>query len=290
MPDSGLAFVFVEPWVENVLTDDERVEFERDGYLLVRGALGANTIEPLLTLAERYDAAYRAEPNVGPFHVLNLHDLVGRDGAFLELVDAAATFPKVFGVLGWNIQLFHTQLIVTPPAPPDAGAGSYGWHQDNNRMNLDFETPPPHPRVSVKIGYFLTALPEPHMGNLCVVPGSHLFGRPGPAGSLAPEHAVELTASPGDAVVFDRRLWHAASTNTSQSTRVFLTYGYAYRWLRPKSAMELSTLLGTCSEPVRRQLLGAAPTGANGYFEPQEDDVPLRTWIRDNLGGAAVAP
>ena len=43
--------------------------------------------------------------------MLNLHDLVGRDDAFLDLLDCPTTFPKVFGLLGWNIQLFHTQLI-----------------------------------------------------------------------------------------------------------------------------------------------------------------------------------
>ena len=110
--------------------------------------------------------------------MLNLHDLVGRDDAFLDLVDWPTTFPKVFGVLGWNIQLFHTQLLVTPPAPANATPDAYGWHQDNNRMNLDFETAPPHPRVSVKVGYLLSDLPAPGMGNMGMVRGSHLLGRP----------------------------------------------------------------------------------------------------------------
>ena len=34
-------------------------------------------------------------------------------------------------------------------------------------MNLDFETAPPHPRVSVKVGYLLSDLPAPGMGNMC---------------------------------------------------------------------------------------------------------------------------
>jgi ectoine hydroxylase-related dioxygenase (phytanoyl-CoA dioxygenase family) len=75
-------------------------------------------------------------------------------------------------------------------------------------------------------------------------------------------------------VLFDRRLWHAASTNVSESTRVFVTYGYSYRWLRPKSAMQHQDLFPHIS-PVRRQLLGYA-TSANGYFDPTDEDVPLR--------------
>ena len=182
---------------------------------------------------------------------------------------------------------FHTQLIVTPPAPAGAPPGPYGWHQDNNRMNLDLETTP-QPRVSVKVGYFLTDFPRPGMGNLTVVPGSHLGARPDPSGDEASERAVEVIAEGGDAVLFHRRLWHAASTNTSDRARVFVTYGYSYRWLRPKSAMQHADLFERV-DPISRQLLGWAST-ANGYFEPTADDVPLREWIRERLGENAVRP
>lgn len=277
----------VDAWASHVLTDDERARFERDGFLMIPGALDGDMVAQVVGVAAEHDRRFRAEPGVGPYHVLNLHDLIGRHTVFGELVDLPATFPKVFGILGWNIQCFHTQLIVTPPAPPEAPPGAYGWHQDNNRMNLDFETPPPHPRVSVKVGLFLTDLPRPGMANLCVVPGSHLAGRPDVAPGESPPGAIELTARAGDAVVFDRRLWHAASTNRSTVRRVFVTYGYAYRWVRPKSKMQHEELFATI-DPIRRQLLGAAPTGANGFFDPQDDDVPLRAWIRDHLGAAAV--
>ena len=154
-------------------------------------------------------------------------------------------------------------------------------------MNLDLETTP-QPRVSLKVGYFLTGLPEEGMGNLAVVPGSHLLARSDGLRDEPPEGAIEIVADAGDAVLFDRRLWHAASTNTSDRTRVFVTYGYSYRWLRPKSAMQHSDLLERV-DPIRRQLLGWAST-ANGYFDPTDEDVPLRAWIRDHLGDAAVNP
>ena len=115
------------------------------------------------------------------------------------MIDLPTTFPKVWGVLGWHIQVFHTQLLVTPPAHPDAGPGAYGWHQDNNRMNLDLG-PPPQPRISMKVGYFLTDLPSPGMGNLVVVPGSHRNPRPDISAGDAPDGAIEITAASGDAV------------------------------------------------------------------------------------------
>ena len=275
----------------NLLSDDERAEFERSGFVTVRGALEAGRIARLGDVAWAGDAEFRTEPSVGPFHTLNQHDLIGRHDVYLDLIDLPTTFPKVWGILGWHIQVFHTQLLVTPPVPPEAVHGAYGWHQDNNRMNLDLDLglglrPGPQPRISMKVGYFLTDLPEPGMGNLCVVPGSHLRGRPQLAMGEQPDGAVEVTARAGDAILFDRRLWHSASNNHSDVTRVFVTVGYSYRWLRPKSRIDPAAVPET-TDPIRRQLLGAT-SSANAWFDPEEDDVPLRAWIREHLGDEAV--
>jgi ectoine hydroxylase len=53
--------------------------------------------------------------------------------------------------------------------------------------------------------------------------------------------------------------------------------------------MSLDHLYELC-DPVRRQLLGSAPSGANGFFDPSDADVPLRAWIAEHLGAHAVAP
>jgi len=42
-------------------------------------------------------------------------------------------------------------------------------------------------------------------------------------------------------------------------------------------------------DPIRRQLLGWS-SSANGRYEPEDQDVPLRTWIREHLGDPWVAP
>jgi ectoine hydroxylase-related dioxygenase (phytanoyl-CoA dioxygenase family) len=269
-----------------LITEAERARFEADGHVVVRNAIDDATVAHLLDVALEADGRFRAEPEVTAYHVLNRHDLIAADERWLTLVDWPSTFPLVCGVLGWNIHLFHTQLLVTPPAPPGAIAGAYGWHQDNNRMNLDL-TGAVQPRISVKVGYFLTDLADIDMGNLFVVPGSHRLGRPALAPGEQPAGAVAITARAGDAVLFDRRLWHAASTNCSSRTRVFATFGYAHRWVRPKSAMRHAALLERV-DPVRRQLLGWSTT-PNGWFDPIDDDVPLREWIRRHWGDDAVA-
>jgi ectoine hydroxylase len=271
------------------LTDDERRAFERDGFLHLPGALDGTQLEALRATADRLDADHRAEPDVGPHHILNLHDLLPRDPAFLGLVDHPVALAKVLGVLGWNIALFHTQLVVTPPAPAGSRPGAYAWHRDNNRMNRELGVDH-QPRISVKVAYFVTDLPHGGMGNFCVVPGSHSTARSElPDPWAEPDGALEITARAGDALLFDRRLWHAASTNVAEVPRVALFYGYAYRWVRPKSAMDPRELLPLADDPIRRQLLGACST-ANGYYDPQDEDVPLRDWVRQHLGEEAVEP
>jgi ectoine hydroxylase-related dioxygenase (phytanoyl-CoA dioxygenase family) len=264
----------VNAWLDHLLTDDESAAFAHAGYFLVSEAIDPDLLARLTAVVDDHDRRFRSQPEVGPMHVLNEHDLIGKDDVWLELLDLSTTFPKVFGIMGWHIRLFHTQLLVTPPVGPHAQSGAYAWHQDNNRMNRDLETEF-HPMISLKVAYFLTDLPAPGMGNLCVAPGSHRLA----AGAFrAPDDALEVTANAGDAIVFDRRLWHSASSNRSEVTRQFVTFGYAYRWLQPKSAMQHESLYDTV-DPIRRQLLGFATT-ANGYYDPQPDDVPLRAWMR----------
>lgn len=267
--------------MRHALTSEERDAFERDGFVWLRGALADEDVARLAAAARAQDESYRDDPGVGPHDVLNRHDLIGRDHAFYDLMAHPTTLPKVLGVLGWNIQLHHTQLVVTPPAPEGAIAGPYGWHRDNNRMNQELDGTD-HPRISVKVAYLLSDLPRPGMANLCVIPGSHRHREMPDEGA-----AVELTGRAGDALLFDRRLWHSASTNTSPSTRIVLFYGYSYRWLRPKSAIDVGDFPHEM-DPVRRQLLGAATT-ANGRYDPLEEDVPLRSWLegRDDLDGCA---
>jgi ectoine hydroxylase len=272
----------------HTLTEAEHAAFERDGFFLIPGALTRTEAAHFASVVDEVDVRCRGERGLGAEERLNLHDTIGHDERLLDLIDWPTTFPKVWGILGWNIQLYHTQMIVTPPARRAEETRRLGWHQDNNRMNRDLEVEL-QPRISLKVAYFLNDLLEEGMANLYVLPGTHLMrqllppreGDPNPAGAMA------VTARVGDAILFDRRLWHAASPNRSPVTRKVLFYGYSHRWLRPKCDMDTSRVWERC-DPIRRQLLGARTT-ANGYFDPQEGDVPLRAWLCEHLGAQAVA-
>jgi ectoine hydroxylase-related dioxygenase (phytanoyl-CoA dioxygenase family) len=231
---------------------------------------------------DRVDAAERATNNLGPHDGQNILDFLSRDEIFLELLDWPTTFPKVLGVLGWNIQLYHSHMIITPPkATSGPGQKGLNWHKDSGRLNRELESDP-QPRISLKIAYFLTDTSELGRANLYVIPGSHLQNTLQRPAEGEPEGALAVRVKPGTAVFFDRRIWHASSPNTSEVPRKVLFYGYSYRWLRPRDDMRVDHYLPTC-DPIRQQLLGAAPSGNHGYSSPQDADVPLKAWMETNI-------
>jgi ectoine hydroxylase len=270
-----------------MLTDDERAAFERDGYLIVPDALSPAVVSRLASLLDVMAVERVAETEEdGRLH---LRDFLLRDPAFMDLLDWPATFPKIWAMLGWHIQLYISHADITPPVAPAAEPERLGWHQDSGRVNLELETDP-RPRLSVKIGYFLTDTTTPGCGNLWVLPGSHLFNAIDyPDDEIAnPVGAIPVCVPPGTAVFFDRRVWHSRSPNTSGQTRKAIFYGYSYRWLRPRDNLRIEDYPAV-TDPVRRQLLGAVHDG-HGYSSPLPEDVPLKGWLVDALGEDAVAP
>ena len=266
--------------LEHRLTQTERERFERDGYLVVEGALDAERVELLTVACDRIHATMLAEGS-DPQKALFYPNFLPDDPLFLDLVDEARVFPKVWGILGWNILLYHAHLIVTPGCARMPDEKTFGWHQDSGRVNREIESRP-RPRLSLKAAYFLSDCSEPGRGNFWILPGSHLrdeIALPD-GGQGQPEGAIPVCAGPGTAVLFDRRLWHTASPNWSNITRKALFYGYAYRWLRTKDDMTVQALLPRC-DAIRKQLLGWG-VNCNGFYTPADEDVPLRAWLREH--------
>ena len=267
--------------------------FGEGGLVVVPGALSPKLLAALL---EAHDRVYREEAEAGrlaPDGSLHLLAFLGRDALYAELLDLATTFPLVCGILGWNIFMYHCHLDVHPPVPPSLPR-QWRWHQDGGRQNLELETHPTRPRLSVKVGYFLTDASEPDRGNLWVIPGSHgnnSIARPEShdVDFEDPSGAQPVLAEPGSAVIFDRRLWHARADNHSTVTRKMLFLAYTYRWIRPRDDDPRPAEWHDTLSPVRQQILGRG-TGAKSYWLPTDDDAPLRAWLRErHLLDASVA-
>lgn len=261
------------------LTDQEREFFESSGYLVINDALDSETNDRLLAAVDRVDARERTADNRQK--LLSITNIVHEDPALVNLIDLPKTFPKIWGILGWNVYLYHSHIDITPPADEQALTWRVAWHQDSMRVNDELETHP-RPRLSLKIGYYLTDASEPDRGNTLVLPGSQLHDEIDcPADGVSnPDGTEPLRVKAGTAVIIDRRIWHSRSPNLWNQTRKVIWYGYSYRWLRPKDAMTVSHLYPQL-DPIRRQILGDG-LSANGTYDPVDGDVPLRSWLKEH--------
>ena len=256
---------------------------------MLRDVVDPATLPALVSASDTIERQTRADNDIASYKQVNQLDVIGREPAFLPLLDHPKVLPRVWGILGWHIQLYHSHLIVSPPAPAEHKRPSrLGWHQDSGRLNLELG-PRPQPRVSLKAGFVFSDMSASDRGNLHVIPGSHEW--PGlifPADpDLEHPEAVAVCANAGDVVLFDRRIFHAGGFNTSTITRKILFLGYSYRWLKPRDNMTVAHVLDQCDD-IQKQLLGASPNGGFGFTSPTDEDVPLKAWIAERLGERAV--
>ncbi len=268
------------------LSTDERDFFETNGYLVVENAIPPDLLERLLTVVDRVDARERTPAMANK--LLSISNVVHEDDAMVDLLDLPTVFPKVWGILGWNIYLYHSHLDVTPQENATAQNWSVAWHQDSMRVNDEIESNP-RPRLSLKVGYYLTDVSQPGRGNTLLVPGTQLWNEieVPQDGASNPEGCISLCVPPGSALLLDRRTWHSRSANASDLTRKVIWYGYGYRWLRPKDEMTVAHLYSKV-DPIRRQILGGSAS-ANGTYDPTAADVPLRVWLEQHDPSAATA-
>ncbi len=269
--------------LRHIPTRERLRRFERDGFLHIRRALTGDALRRVREAVDRLDDFERQRLDLAPGDMMSRFSAVRFDPAFLELVDYARTLPTVWGVLGWNIQLYISHLVVYPP---EGWGGTQCrepvWHQDSGRPVLELERPAP--RLSVKVAFWLTDTRDADRGGMELIPGSHRLDAP-PARADHPEWdgRVRLAMRPGDVTIFDRRIWHRHGSNTSETVRKSLFLGYSYRWLRPLDYQRMPKKLLKRCDPVLRQLLGDGSTEV-GWYQPQPEDAPLRSWLLHRLG------
>ena len=99
-----------------------------------------------------------------------------------------------------------------------------------------------------QVGYFLTdatsegtgfqVIPKSHKFNLLNPDGSSALIEPN-AGAPTTADAISIQVKAGDAVFFDRRVWHNGSAQPylPDGMRKVLFYGYGARWLRPRECV-----------------------------------------------------
>ncbi|MCE2401086.1 phytanoyl-CoA dioxygenase family protein [Candidatus Poribacteria bacterium] len=272
-------------WLEYCATDEQLKAFNDTGYLIVEDALSSEMVDALEVVADRIDAEERFKTGLAPHKLLSKFRTVIEDDILLELLDNKKIFPLLWDILGWNIQLYISHLIMYPPEPPDTPRVTKAahWHQDGGRPVPEMERP--HPRLSLKVSYWLTDVTHRDNGAMRLIPGSHKLDTLPPRNDpdSDPEGVMDLLVKSGTAVLFDRRMWHSRGWNFSDVTRKVFFMGYSYRWLRGLDYNLMPPEILEKCDPIRRQLLGDG-VNIKGWWQPTDADVPLKTWIAKHRG------
>ncbi len=271
------------------MTEEQRDHFEQQGYLVVENALDSEMLGRLLEAGDRVDARNRKDRALGSNEIMANFRTIVEDDIFLDLLDCPKTFPLIWDILGWNVQHYISHLIYYPPEPKDKETlQGGGWHQDGGRPVPEMERP--HPRLSLKVAFWLTDIDTPERGGIRIVPGSHKRDtppvrqpEPGSPDAVDFEDLLQIQVKAGTAVLFDRRMWHSRGINTSDVTRKVLFLGYSYRWLRGLDYNVISDEILEKCDPIRRQLLGDG-VDVKGWWQPTDDDVPLKGWLLEHRG------
>ncbi|MGA8114680.1 MAG: phytanoyl-CoA dioxygenase family protein [Actinocatenispora sp.] len=268
------------------ISEEERRQYQEQGYLIIRNALDETMRSRLEEAVDKvYDEEQSAD-RLRPDKSIHVMGFFPRNPLFTQLLHYPTTFPYIWGLMGWNIYSHHNHIDVNPPIS-EPGDPFWNWHQDGYRQNADVDMNP-RPMFMTKICYLLTDLSITGRGATQIIPGSHvnnsLAGRPEKPGDpvIRPEGAIEIQAKAGDAFIFDRRLWHSRSVNLSELTRKHIFIGYTYRWIRPLDEVQPdrdSEWFASLS-PLQQQLLGAGDTNASHWgIKPDgwiDKDIPLR--------------
>ena len=264
-----------------VLSEQDATFFEQNGYLLIKDALSPDL---LAELNEAADALYaRAEQQTGlePHGKLNLRNCVVHHDAFLQLLDHPTTAPLAWQILGWNIQMVTTHLIVLPSQaePSQEKKAQLGWHRDGGTSSNEMSEP--HPRILLKIAYALSDQTLPSSGATWIVPGSNrMIGKPPVDAETGLLRGAKLLNVPaGSAFIFEQRTFHSIGHNWSGFPRKTLFVGYAYRWVKPMDYVQMPDQLIARANPVQRQLLGDV-SDALSYYIPRDEDVPLKAMMQ----------
>src|SRR3954470_19089432 len=195
--------------------------YREHGYVLVRSVFDEREVEEMRQAIDRilegvaateHDRSHTWAGVDQSLQLKGFHDLTYHDGVFTRMVAHPRLVEVLTRVIGPNVQLHHTKMLVKPP---EQGA-PFPMHQDYPYF--------PHERHSVLAASVHLDDTDLDNGCLRVIPGSH---RQGPLEAQGPSHTVEypveegtpLPARAGDVLLFNYLTIHGSGVNASRRTR-----------------------------------------------------------------------
>jgi phytanoyl-CoA dioxygenase PhyH len=198
--------------------------FDREGYLLIEDAIPPGEAQRYIDATNRIAADHRRDrpgkaytPWSGIAHL---------DPVFTELIDHPRHIGFAYDLYGELLKLHNSQAFIRPP-----GKSSTKWHMDGARA-VPYAVYAPRLPLQLKIAYWLTDLPRPHMGNMVIYPGSHTsqqfeaYTKP-----VSLEGELPICVRAGTMLLMNGNLYHTVMDNESEVTRYNLFITYCPSWV-----------------------------------------------------------
>ncbi|MDU0202055.1 phytanoyl-CoA dioxygenase family protein [Paenibacillus sp. MAH-36] len=212
-----------------MISEDQVKFYHENGYLLVKGVYDAEevktfreSVETFLkrAAASKFDRSHAWAGDYLPPEELKklvlkgFHDVQYHDAQFMRMITQRNLITIFTQLIGENVQLHHTKMMVKPP---EKGA-AFPMHQDYPYF--------PHSKHSMMLASIHLDHTNEENGCLHVIPGSHKQGPLPHVGSYYLNHkeypiesGIPCIAESGDVLFFNYLTIHGSPINRSDRTR-----------------------------------------------------------------------
>ncbi|GIX07496.1 MAG: hypothetical protein KatS3mg115_1899 [Candidatus Poribacteria bacterium] len=247
-------------------TKDQWEEFMEEGFLIIEDALTPEEVEYYLNAIEELAAN---DPKYDPTKTYSPSHVVAKHPAFTELIDHPRHVGYVYDVYGELLKLHLSQVFIRPK-----GGWHNMWHPDGARA-VPYGVFSPELPLQIKVGYWLTDLPRPKMGNFVYMPGSHRlhdFEAYDTHRSVPGERILCCRA--GTMTLMHASLWHRVEPNESDVARKNIFLAYCPSWVCEADRFQCDPeWLKTLNREQR--IIMRSYRGAYDRTKPPAEDFPL---------------
>ena len=198
-------------------------DFMEEGFLIIENALDSDEVAYYRNAIEQIAAA---DPKFNPTKTYSISNAVERHRAVAEMIDHPRHVGYAYDIYGELLKLHISQIFMRPKR------GSHNiWHPDGAR-GVPYGVFSPELPMQLKVGYWLTDLPEPKMGNFVYMPGSHRthYLRGYDTHESLPGERI-LTLKAGTMTLMHASLWHRVEPNLSDVVRKNIFLAYCPSWI-----------------------------------------------------------
>ena len=248
-------------------TAEQWETFNQDSIILIEHALSDKETQMYRSAIDRVALTH---PKYESGKYLGIDNIVEKAPQFSSLIDHPRHVGFAYDIFGELLKLHQSQFFLRPP-----GGGNYNiWHPDGARA-LPYNVFSPKLPLQIKIGYWLSDLPDKKMGNLVVMPGSHrkqYMNSYDTHDSVEGEKVICLTK--GTMTVMHSSIWHRVEPNESNTTRYNIFIAYCPSWVTSADRLQSDPeWLGTLNREQR--IIMRSYSNAYHNAKPPASEFPL---------------